>query len=168
MTSNHGKFDADSPERIARGIPRRHALTDGRSFQARELSRKSGLMPGQVAHLARLGFTREQILTGKITPFNAHEHTPGAPVQPRELYLLVGATVVMARYWAREREIPESEVGRTIFTTSMDESVMRGRRGPITIVHAADDGRDFYEGRILTGRERGIVRDADRINAIGA
>lgn len=89
---------------------------------------------------------------------------PTARHPEAEIFVLVGANIQMAHYWMDERGMRRSQLGRTVFTTSMDEHVLWGRRGPIELVWADERGRAFAE-RALTSRERAALQVVQHINA---
>lgn len=84
------------------------------------------------------------------------------------LHLLIAANRQMAVEFCRQRELPVVEIGRTVFTTSMDESVLRGRRGPVELVYGFDDDpRPFRDpDRAYTTKELDMMRYARQLNLI--
>jgi hypothetical protein len=82
------------------------------------------------------------------------------------LYLLVAGNMWMAREFCRRRELPITEIGRTVFTTSMDESIVRGRRAPFRLVFGFDDDpRPFKDpDRAYTPKEREMMNTVLQIN----
>ena len=85
--------------------------------------------------------------------------------EPR-LYLLVAGTRQMAVEFCRQRKLATSEIGRTVFTTSMDESVLRGRRGPVEMVYGFDDDPRPFKSpdRAYTSQELEHMRTAGWLN----
>lgn len=130
---------------------RQWGIADGRSFQARELGAELGISAASVARQVRDGRSPDEI----------RQLVRG---EEAKRYLLVGANMRMAHYWMDERGMRRSQLGRTVFTTSMDEHVLRGRRGPIELVWADERGRAFAE-RALTSRERAALQVVQHINA---
>lgn len=82
------------------------------------------------------------------------------------LHLLIAANRQMAVEFCRQRQLPVTEIGRTVFATSMDESVLLGRRGPVEFVYGFDDDpRPFKDpDRAYTGKELDMMRDARWLN----
>lgn len=82
------------------------------------------------------------------------------------LHLLIAANRQMAVEFCRQRELPVVEIGRTVFTTSMDEGALRGRRGPVELVYGFDDDpRPFKDPeRLYTTKELDMMRDARYLN----
>lgn len=82
------------------------------------------------------------------------------------LHLLIAANRQMAVEFCRQRKLPIAEIGRTVFTTSMDEGALRGRRGPVELVYGFDDDpRPFKDpGRAYTPREREHMEVAYQLN----
>lgn len=82
------------------------------------------------------------------------------------LHLLVAANRQMAVEFCRQRKLPITEIGRTVFTTSMDEGALRGRRGPVEMVYGFDDDpRPFKDpGRRYTAQELEHMQVAVMLN----
>lgn len=70
-----------------------------------------------------------------------------------EFFVLVGAKIRDAEEFCRERKLPRTEIGRTVFPTSMSPDHLRGLRGMVTFVYTDDYGRAWSDVEHRTNME---------------